>query len=379
MKLVHALAAALIAGLIAGCAPAAAPAAQPAATAAPAPSASQPTSAPASSASAPTSAPDEASARPPAEPMRVRTGATWTSFTQMPIFYAEEKGYFREVGIEIERETIPTSDRMIPPLATNQLDVGAAGFGAGLYNAIARNVTFKLVADNGQSAGTSSGALVVRQELMASGQVRDYPDLRGRRVGLAGRGTGLHITLARALDKGGLTFDDVEMIELPFSDLSAALSNGAIDAALHAEPYVALGVEQGLLGVLKWMDEIYPDQQFNAIMYSPQFASDKDTANRFMVAYLRGARDYNEVIRKGRNLDEFAAIGAKHLPIRDTSLYPKMRQIAINPDGYLNRRGMEDDLTWYIGQGLVRERLDLDALIDYSFVDAALARLGRYQ
>jgi hypothetical protein len=92
-----------------------------------------------------------------------------------------------------------------------------------------------------------------------------------------------------------------------------------------------------------------------------------------------GACDYNEVIRKGRNLEEFAAVGAKYLPVRDPSLYTKMRHIGINPDGYLNRQGMADDFEWYLAQGLVRERVDLDALIDYSFVDAALARLGRYQ
>ena len=140
-----------------------------------------------------------------------------------------------------------------------------------------------------------------------------------------------------------------------------------------------MGVEQGTFGVLKWMDEIYPDQQFNAILYSPQFAANSDAGSRFMLAYLRGVRDYNEVIRKGRNVEEFAAIGTKYLPIRDASLYPKMRHIGINPDGYLNRAGMEEDLDWYLAQGLVQQRIGLDSLIDYRFVDAALAALGPYR
>ena len=55
------------------------------------------------------------------------------SFTQMPFLYADEKGYFREVGVEMERETIGSSDQMIAPLGTGQLEVGASGFGAGLY------------------------------------------------------------------------------------------------------------------------------------------------------------------------------------------------------------------------------------------------------
>ncbi len=181
------------------------------------------------------------------------------------------------------------------------------------------------------------------------------------------------------MEKGGLGFGDVELVELPFADVSPALANRALDAALQVEPFVAMGVEQGTFGVLRWMDEIYPDQQFNAILYSPQFATNTDAAGRFMLAYLRGVRDYNEVIRKGRNVEEFAVIGAKYLPIRDASLYPKMRHIGINPDGYLNRPGMEDDLNWYLAQGLMQQRIDLDTLVDYTFVEAALAKLGPYR
>ena len=88
-----------------------------------------------------------------------------------------------------------------------------------------------------------------------------------------------------------------------------------------------------------------------------------------MLAYLRGVRDYNDVIRKGLNLEEFATIGAKYLPVNDLSLYPKMRHIGINPEGYLNRQGVTDDLAWYRSQGLVTQPVDLDTVIDYSFVE----------
>jgi NitT/TauT family transport system substrate-binding protein len=355
------------ASLLVGCA---APAPQPTGTA--------PATAPAAAPSI-VSAPAPVAAAPPAAPTKVRVGATWTSFTQMPFLYAEEKGYFREAGVEMDRETIGSSDQMIAPLGTGQLEVGASGFGAGLFNAVSRNISFKIVADNGQSVGTSSGALVARKELLDSGRLRDYADLRGLKVAMAGRGTGLNITLERALEKGGLTLDDIEVADLRFADMTPALANGAVDAALHVEPGVTLGVEQGTFGVFKWMDEIYPDQQFNAVLYSPQFAASGDPAQRFMVAYVRGVRDYNEVIRKGRNMDEFAAIGAKYLGVKDLSLYPKMRNIGMNPDGYLNRQGVADDLSWYRAQGLVQQPVDLDAIIDYSFVDAAVRQLGPYQ
>ena len=41
----------------------------------------------------------------------------------------------------------------------------------------------------------------------------------------------------------------------------------------------------------------------------------------------------------------------------------------------LVRQGVADDLSWYRAQGLVQQPVDLDSIIDYSFVDAAVRHL----
>jgi NitT/TauT family transport system substrate-binding protein len=318
-----------------------------------------------------------AAAKPAASgAVNVKVGATWTSFTQMPFFYAIEKGYLAKQGVSLEQVTIPLSEQTIAPLTQDQIQVGATGFGVGLYNAVARDISLLMVADNGSATGTSSAAIVVRKAL--AGQIKDYKDLKGKKFALSSKGTSIHVTLARALQAGGLTFNDIDLVTIGFSEMVPALANGAVDAALLTEPAISQGRANGTLEVFKWTDEVYQNQQFNAVIYSPPFA--KTAAGRgFMLAYLQGVRDYNDVIRGKGNMDDFARIGAKYLPVKDPAIYKAVRHIGINPDGKLQLGPMQEDIDFYIKDGLLKDKPDLTKLVDNSFVDAAVKELGPYK
>jgi NitT/TauT family transport system substrate-binding protein len=51
---------------------------------------------------------------------------------------------------------------------------------------------------------------------------------------------------------------------------------------------------------------------------------------------------------------------------------------AIDPDGQINVQSVQDDLDWFVREGMVRTSIDLARYVDRSFVDAAVARLGPY-
>jgi NitT/TauT family transport system substrate-binding protein len=65
-------------------------------------------------------------------------------------FIADERGYFRDVGLEIGFETFQSGAAMIAPLSAGQLDVAGGALSAGLYNAIARGVPLRAVARLGR-------------------------------------------------------------------------------------------------------------------------------------------------------------------------------------------------------------------------------------
>jgi NitT/TauT family transport system substrate-binding protein len=250
-------------------------------------------------------------------------------------------------------------------------------------NAAARGVGFKLVADkSSMPPGFGSNALLVRKDLVDSGRFRDTPDLRGMTIGSTPPlgATVVSIGLDRILRSGGLTEADVDVRPLSFADINSALAGGAIDAAVQIEPATTVAVAQGL--AVRWMgfDEVMPYAPVISLGYSPLLIRDRpQLARDFMVAYLRGVRDYNDAFLKNRNRAEAVSILAKYTPIKDASLYDRMVLAGLNPDGYINAEGMRADQEWYLARGVLRERVDLDNLIDNQYVEQAIARLGPYQ
>ncbi len=351
--------------MLAGCA---APRAEPA------PAGSAPASAPPPPAAAPAS-PAPAPSGPLSPPVAVKFGDL-PATSNAGIYLALERGYFREEGLDVTLETFDSFERAMPSLATNQLDAAGGGVNAGMFSAIGRGLPLKLVAGISRNEpGYSSSALVVRKELIDSGQVRDYADLRGLRLSVLSRTSGLGAEFQRVLDMGGLTDADVDVKLLPFPDMVVALANGAIDAAIMTEPFVARTTQSGVGVRWKGADEIYPDHQLTALLYSPEFAQRQEPAIRFLVAYVRGAREYTAIMKGGGDRTPLYEVLAKYTPIKDLSIYPVMHPSGIHPDGALNVPSLEADQDLWASQGHIPQRADLRTAVDLQYLQAALRRL----
>jgi len=343
----------------------------PAATTAPAkPAAASPTTAPTASAAQ--------QASPLSPPVTIRIGVL-PNVSDSGTYIALERGYFQEEGINLELVPFDSAGPQVAPLGAGQLDVGGGSASAGLYNAIAREVPLKIVADRGSMPpGASWIGLVVRRDL--ADQIRDYPDLRGRKIAINQFGTTNDIAIEAALKRGGLTMQDAELVQIPYSDMNAALANRSVEVAQHNEPFKTIAIEQGLGVFLHGVDEYYPNMQFSVVLFGPQFVrNNPEAGRRWMVAFLRGVRDYNDAFRKGIRKQETIELIMKHVPLRDPALFDKMAFTALNPDGKLNVQGLKDDLQWFVDHGMVQQPPDMNQVIDTSFAEYAVQRLGPYQ
>lgn len=353
-------------------APASAPAKPPQAAVAPAsaPAASAPAaSAPAASAPAAKSLTELLPPLNPPVEFKARVG---NSLTTAPWFYALDKGYFRELGINFVEVTIQSSGDVAAPLATGEVDAAGTAFGPGIYNAVKRDIAIVAVADNGQlNRGLASSAAVVKKGEAAN--YRSWCDLRGKRVAIPAKSTGLYITLAKALrDECNLPPDAVDWVEIPFGDANQAVFNGSVDLALQVEPFVSRGLKDGTLDIFKTMDEAYVDQQMNMVIFSPQTMQRRDVALRVLVAYLRGNRDYNAAIRQGVKRDEYKQIMANHLAIKDPEAYETMIPMGIDLNGRINIPSVRESLEIYRDAGMIPSSGEIDLQwIDHSLIEEA--------
>ena len=131
------------------------------------------------------------------------------------LFVAMDRGYFAEQGIDVSTEAITSPTAMVPAVATNQVDVGTGAMSASLWNAIARGAEVRLAAL--QSAiipGIPNSVYVVRKADLDSGVIGDYATLRGKRVSNNGTGNFTQIVLWKAIGLGGLTPDDIDVVDI---------------------------------------------------------------------------------------------------------------------------------------------------------------------
>lgn len=289
------------------------------------------------------------------------------------------KGYYQDLGIKIEPVQFNTGQEMINQLAAGQLDVGATVTASGLLNAMSRDIPVKIVADKGINVpGQGYYRLVIRKDL--AGKIEDFSDLRGKKIAVVGTASLDEICLDRVLAKGGLTVNDIDMqVIRAFPDMLVSLGNKSIDAAMVIEPFVTQGIARGFVDPWKDPSEYDPEAQIALLVYGTSMTTRPDVANRFMTAYVKSMRDYNDAFFKNKNKGEIIAILCRYSVIKDPELYEKMFPTGLNPDGYLRMQGIAADLAWYKARGLLKSEIQLENAVDNKYVDFAVQTLGAYQ
>ena len=197
--------------------------------------------------------------------------------------------------------------------------------------------------------------LLVRKELVDSGKVKSFKDLKGLKIAEAGEGGSPGSTLNEALKKGGLTYKDVNHVYMGYPQHVPAFSNGAIDASITTEPSTTQAVESGA-AVRFSDDKFYPHQQVAVLLYGGDFIKKRpDVAKRFMVAYIKAARYYNDALKGGHfagpNAKELIDILIADTNVKDPALYAKMIPNGINPDGRVDLASLKRDSRFYVAQG----------------------------
>jgi NitT/TauT family transport system substrate-binding protein len=234
-------------------------------------------------------------------------------------FVAEESGYFRDEGLQVELQRFRSGGDMVALLATGSLDVGSGGSTPGLFNAYLRGINVPIVSSRAVIAPDDVGGnmLLVRKDLIDSGRVKAISDLKGTKIALINiQSTSLNYVL-RGIAKGGLSRDDVELVEMPFDQFIPAMKNKAIDAAMVYSPLGNIMADKMKLGIA--LDDASPAKTAdgdtaNMLFYSSKFL-ESDAGKRFMVAQLKGARDYQRAFfGDGKNRAGVCAMVRKHLP-----------------------------------------------------------------
>ncbi|HEY7067354.1 MAG TPA: ABC transporter substrate-binding protein, partial [Chloroflexota bacterium] len=302
-----------------------------------------------------------------------------------PFFIAQGRGYFQELGLNVE--FFPTGNIVdqIPAIAQGQLHVGSCSTGVPCFNALNRRIDVKIVADL-QSAGkteksTGNLALVVRKAVWDAGTIRTAHDLIGKQVyTIAGEGSGPHVVLARWLQRQNIDPRSVEIMPMNYPEVFAAMQNGAVDVGFSTEPLVTDGLSRGVHEVLATQEEMHPTTARLYALYSTSIERlGPQVGERFMVAYLRAARDYINAFEYGVDLDAVVDTLVAETPLKDHEKYKQIKYAWVDPNGLVQRETLEADAELFRQLDVMKEPLDLSGAFEPKYREFAVRYLGEYR
>ena len=302
------------------------------------------------------------------------------------LFIAQERGYFRDEGLDVDLTHIDSAVKMIPLLGTGDLDVGGGATSASLYNAAERKIDVRVVASRARTApGYGYQGMVIRKDLVDSGRYKGYADLKGLKFAFASPGSTPFSSLNEALKKANLKMSDMSVTYLNFAAQVAALQNGAIDGTIMIEPYLSQVTSSGAAVNVTMTEAYYPSAEVSLLLYGDKFIKARpQVATRFMKAFLRGARDLKDAMDNGRwksgtGADDVIRIFSTAVNMPEAVIRAMTPQFP-DPDGEVNVESQRMDLAYFKESGDVTSKtITAEESVDLSFARAAAKALGPYK
>jgi NitT/TauT family transport system substrate-binding protein len=292
---------------------------------------------------------------------------------------AEEKGYFRDAGLDVKIERIDSMGKAVAFLAANHVQVAQGGINAGIFNAMAQGLPLTLALDGGSTPLYHK--ILVRRGL--EDKIKSPADLKGRAVGLSAPGSTSMYELAQLLASAGLRLKDVEVKHLAFSQMATALTNGALDAALAVAPFTEIIVERNI--ATPWLDpeagyiKTLPMTSVAYVVNRDWTAKNPDVAQRLLVALARGSRDYCQAYHHGPNRGEMLDVLMKNKIASDRALLDRMDWQARAPNGEFSLASLVDIQDFFRREGVIDKTAPADRLVDPRYAAAAAKEFGAFE
>src|SRR5919106_977224 len=160
-----------------------------------------------------------------------------------PMYLGMEKGFFEEEGLEIEPQVAGGGAELIPILVSGDAQFAFVGVIPAI-TAVAQQVPIKIVTSSDDAAATEDEdwqTLVVPK----GSPIKGVEDLPGKTVAVNALRGLAEVVISRSLEKQGVDYREVKLLEVPFPEMPAALEQKRVDAALLTEPFLSAVLAEG--------------------------------------------------------------------------------------------------------------------------------------
>ena len=276
-----------------------------------------------------------------------------------PIYVAKELGYLEEnlkdTNVKVKWQSFKSGTLVNESFAADESDIGVLGDvpaiiakGSGQDIEIISNVAY----------GEKALAILVAKD----SSITDPSQLKGKKVAYV-KGSYAHHLLSIILENEGLTFKDIESVNLAAADIQVAINNGQVDAGVLWEPYITLGEKSGLEKVL--VDGTNVKRSNLVAIANKEYAeNNSEVIEAFIKAYKQGCDYLNE------NPEEAAKLISKDLNVSEEDLLDIFKNLnytnEITSDDISELKVVEKFLK---DENLIANEVDIDKLVNTKYLE----------
>jgi NitT/TauT family transport system substrate-binding protein len=217
-----------------------------------------------------------------------------------PMYLGMEKGFFEEEGLKIEPQVGEGGAALIPSLISGDVQFAFVGVIPAI-TAVAQGVPIKIVTSSDDAAATERKdwqTLVVPK----GSPIEGVEDLPGKTIAVNALRGLAEVVISRSLEKQGVDYQRVKLLEVPFPEMPAALAQKRVDAALLTEPFLSAVLAEGGKQIDAPSVETVPNFPNGVYVTSEQYmAENGDVVDRFARAMNRSleyAQDNPDEVRR---------------------------------------------------------------------------------
>lgn len=313
-------------------------------------------------------------ARPALAQARLSVGALrFTSHAAS--FVAFERGYFADEGLQVELKFFQAAQPMAVAIASGDADYAVTAISGGLISLAEKGATKVIGGALSEEKGIDGQKILASNAAYQAGLTTPAA-LGGKRFGITQAGSSFHYMGARIARAEG-----VEVSYKPLQKVGAvigALKSGQIDA-WSIVPHIAKPLaDSGAVHIIGDVADYIPDYQVTTVFTSARnAASERAKTQAFLRAFSRGADDFNAALVDKTAGDAAAEdmIRLIHKYVYTDRPYEQARPgivngaMRINPGAALNMGSVEDQLGWFKAEGLIKDTITTETLVDASYVE----------
>lgn len=288
---------------------------------------------------------------------------------QLPVYIAQEKGFYEEAGLDFTLRNFNASGDYMAAFASGNVD-GLAPVSSEAITLAASGEDLKIVLIQSNSVGGDG--------ILAKNDIASVADFSGKKIAVDTSGVS-YFFLLQVLEEAGLSADEVSIVNMDPGAAAAAFESGNVDVAVTYFPYLQQAAAQATDGKIIYDSSKMPTAITDLYLFSAQYIEENpDAVQAFVNATLKGYQYAQE------NTKEAIAIAAAAIEITPEEVEEALKGVEVaspemnlkmvaQPDSDVYIGGRLEDLANFL---LAEEQIDakpedIAALIDPQFIEAA--------